>query len=84
MRSRNDMSHMVQRHMSVHAIVGKLLGHDTARRIVDEDIDPVDLLGNIAGYLGGLLPVSQIAQDSFSALGFLLAHVLFPRHRMRR
>lgn len=75
-RCEDDMTHRVQRHVSIDTIIGKLIRHDPPRRIIHKNIQsirgPLDLLPSILH----LLPIGHIALDPFRPISLLLTEFL--------
>lgn len=72
----SDMTDVVQSHMKINAVVGKLVGHNTSRSIVDQNVDAIRRVTDLLRYLGHTLPVRKVALEPFCPVRFILAQLL--------
>ena len=70
------MAHMAHSHVSVHAIFCKLEGHNSASRIVDQDVESVCGIADLLGDLHNSLPVTQVALNPLRSRSLVLAQLL--------
>jgi hypothetical protein len=52
-RSKDDLADVVHCHVSVDAVLGRLVGRDSSSRVQDQEIQAVDLRGDLFGGISG-------------------------------
>lgn len=75
-RGQNYMAHVVECHVSVEAVLGNLLRHDTSRGVVDQNVQSISRVADFFRHLDDLLPVAKVALHPVCALGSFFAQVL--------
>lgn len=71
MRRENDMAHVIHSHMPVDTVVSELVGHDTPRSIIHQNIKTICVVLDLLSDLLDALPVAHVALEPFRAPGLL-------------
>ena len=69
MACESDVAKVVDGHVSVDPIIGKLVSHYPPRCVVDQDVDTIGLLGDLVGDMHGLAEVRKIDLEPDHLLG---------------
>lgn len=71
------MTHVVERHVTVHArVFGPLVRHDAPGGVEDQDIDPIRLRADLLRRLRHRFPVGHVALQPGDLIGGGLAQLL--------
>lgn len=62
--------------MTVYAVVRELIGHNSARSVVEEDIDTIRIVCNLLSDSRNGSPVCQIAVNPLRSICFILPKLL--------
>jgi len=63
-------------HMAVYAVIGELIGHNSASGIIEQDIDAIGVICDLLRYCRNGFPVCEIAVDPLGAICFVLSQLL--------
>lgn len=72
MRREDDVTEMVDGHMTIDTLVSQLSSHDTSCGIEDESIDPIRALSDLSSDRCRLLPIAQIERHMLETLRLVL------------